>query len=617
MSAARKATSAFVCSLYCSAAILGTLLDVQRAYALDPNAPAVNETPEQAAARLKAEAWKKAHPGQTPPKAASPAAPAQPPAAQPPKAVTTPPAAPPAAKPAAAPPSPPPAAKPAAAPPSPPPTAKSVAAPPPAPPAAKSVDAPPVTPPAANSAATPAAPDANRVRPRGLRPPGGQPPPAGNAAVPAAKPAAAAPAAAAPPPAASPPAPAAAAPAAAPPAGAPQNSQAYGGASQKSQAYGGAPQTNQGLPAANAPKPVIVNTPATEPAPAKLQALKDARTTTTVPTGRPGHPGAAQTVIKEPDNRTIIKQGGKAVIQHDESKRLARSAPNAVVNQQPNGNNVTVINSVNNTQVVNVTDPNGNLLRRYRKGADGNEVNLIDNTPSRRNSHFGRNLAIGAGIGLGVVAGAMLLNSVREVHEPRHELPPERYRVRYDGASDEELYETLSAPPVARLQRAYTLDEVRSTYHLRQHMRSVDLDDINFEFGSWEVDPSQYRTLERMARAMQRVIDRNPNEVFMIEGYTDAVGSQEDNLTLSDRRAESVAEVLTKEFNVPPENLTTQGYGEEYLKIETSGPERANRRVAVRNITPLITRTQESERRDNDRRDYGRDNERRYERYRR
>ena len=442
--------------------------------------------------------------------------------------------------------------------------------------------------------------------------------------MPAAKPAAAAPSPAATPPApaantppATPPAPAAAVPAAAPPAGAPQNSQAYGGAPQKSQAYGGAPQTNQGLPAANAPKPVIVNTPATEPAPAKLQALKDARTTTTLPTGRPGRPGAAQTVIKEPDNRTIIKQGGKAVIQHDESKRLARSAPNAVVNQQPNGNNVTVINSVNNTQVVNVTDPNGNLLRRYRKGADGNEVNLIDNTPSRRNSHFGRNLAIGAGIGLGVVAGAMLLNSVREVHEPRHELPPERYRVRYDGASDEELYETLSAPPVARLQRAYTLDEVRSTYHLRQHMRSVDLDDINFEFGSWEVDPSQYRTLERMARAMQRVIDRNPNEVFMIEGYTDAVGSQEDNLTLSDRRAESVAEVLTKEFNVPPENLTTQGYGEEYLKIETSGPERANRRVAVRNITPLITRTQESERRDNDRRDYGRDNERRYERYRR
>ncbi len=39
---------------------------------------------------------------------------------------------------------------------------------------------------------------------------------------------------------------------------------------------------------------------------------------------------------------------------------------------------------------------------------------------------------------------------------------------------------------------------------------------------------------------------------------------------------------------MPPENLITQGYGEEFLKIETERAERANRRVAVRRITPLI-----------------------------
>lgn len=356
---------------------------------------------------------------------------------------------------------------------------------------------------------------------------------------------------------------------------------------------------------------------ATTPSTAKLQDLKDARTTTTVQTGRPGRPGAQQTVIKEPDGRTIVKQGSKAVIQHDESQRLARSTTTAVVNQQPNGNNVTIINSTNNTQIVNVTDPNGGLLRRYRKGADGSEVTLIENQPRRSRNRFGRNLAIGAGIGLGVVAGAVLLHELTEIHEPRHELTPERYNVRYDGASDDELYETLSAPPVARLQRWYTLDEVRATHNLRQHMRSVDLDDINFESGSWDVDSAEFRTLERMARAMLRVIERNSNEVFLIEGYTDAVGTQEDNLTLSDRRAESVAEVLTREFNVPPENLTTQGYGEQYLKIETSGPERSNRRVAVRNITPLITRSnaysEEKERRE----DYRPRHESRHWRYER
>jgi hypothetical protein len=32
-------------------------------------------------------------------------------------------------------------------------------------------------------------------------------------------------------------------------------------------------------------------------------------------------------------------------------------------------------------------------------------------------------------------------------------------------------------------------------------------------------------------------------------------------------------------FGVPAENLTTQGYAEQYLKINTQEPERANRRV--------------------------------------
>ena len=70
---------------------------------------------------------------------------------------------------------------------------------------------------------------------------------------------------------------------------------------------------------------------------------------------------------------------------------------------------------------------------------------------------------------------------------------------------------------------------------------------------------------------MNRAIQDNPREVFLIEGFTDAVGSDIDNLSLSDRRAQSVATVLTEQFRVPPENLTTQGYGEQYLKVNTQG----------------------------------------------
>jgi len=120
-------------------------------------------------------------------------------------------------------------------------------------------------------------------------------------------------------------------------------------------------------------------------------------------------------------------------------------------------------------------------------------------------------------------------------------------------------------------------------------MPSIDLDTITFDTGSWEVTPDQARLLEPIAAAMRRAIARNPDEIYLIEGHTDAVGSDLDNLSLSDRRAESVAEILTQDFGIPPDNLTTQGYGEQFLKIPTQGPERRNRRVTVRRITPLLT----------------------------
>ena len=78
---------------------------------------------------------------------------------------------------------------------------------------------------------------------------------------------------------------------------------------------------------------------------------------------------------------------------------------------------------------------------------------------------------------------------------------------------------------------------------------------------------------------MADVIARNPNEVFLIEGHTDATGNDVDNLSLSDRRAGSVAEILTETYQIPPENLVTQGYGSQYLKMPTQAAERANRRV--------------------------------------
>ena len=228
-------------------------------------------------------------------------------------------------------------------------------------------------------------------------------------------------------------------------------------------------------------------------------------------------------------------------------------------------------------RVFSEVDANGRLLRRYRRDSSGRELVFVDN---RR---FYRNIAIGVGAGI-VFAGLIIA-----LAPPAHALPRDKYIVNYVSASDDDIYDCLTAPPVERLERSYSLDEIRYSVSLRDRVRRVDLDNINFEFGSFEVTPDQYNKLDRIARAIGRALEANPAEVFLIEGHTDAVGSDEDNLSLSDRRAESVARILVEHFNIPVENLVTQGYGEQFLKINTQEPERQNRRVAMRRITPLLS----------------------------
>ena len=121
---------------------------------------------------------------------------------------------------------------------------------------------------------------------------------------------------------------------------------------------------------------------------------------------------------------------------------------------------------------------------------------------------------------------------------PRILIPRDRYIVDMGSAPPALLYEALEAPPLVPIERAYTLDEIRDNVELRDRVRSVDINTINFATGSWEVSPDQIPQLQALAEAMMKVIGENPATVFMIEGHTDAVGSAEDNMSLSDRRAE-------------------------------------------------------------------------------
>lgn len=279
-----------------------------------------------------------------------------------------------------------------------------------------------------------------------------------------------------------------------------------------------------------------------------------------------------RTVISEPGRIIIKDPNGQSFVRHNEVDRFRLGARDVRV-QQDGNNQRTIVVRPDGTQIITINDREGRLQRRLRRGPDGREIIIIDNT--RRGP---------VGIGGFFVA----------LPPPILRIPRERYIVDYYDAPPQVVYETLYAPPIERLERAYSLDEIRYSPSVRSRMPSIDIDTINFETGSWEIPPDQAESLRVIADGMNQAIQRNPRTVFLIEGHTDAVGNDTDNLSLSDRRAESAAALLTQQFGVPPENLTSQGYGEQYLKVPTDGPERRNRRVTIRNITPLLNGGQAS-----------------------
>ena len=87
-----------------------------------------------------------------------------------------------------------------------------------------------------------------------------------------------------------------------------------------------------------------------------------------------------------------------------------------------------------------------------------------------------------------------------------------------DEAPPELIYDTLLAPPVDRIDRRFRLDEIRYSPNVRMLMPSIDLNTINFELGSWEITPDQGAKLQVIADGLNRAIQGNPREVFLIEG---------------------------------------------------------------------------------------------------
>jgi outer membrane protein OmpA-like peptidoglycan-associated protein len=86
------------------------------------------------------------------------------------------------------------------------------------------------------------------------------------------------------------------------------------------------------------------------------------------------------------------------------------------------------------------------------------------------------------------------------------------------------------------------------------------------------------RSVDKLVEFLQKYTNRN----VLIEGHTDSVGSDEFNLTLSQKRADSLKEALTGK-GIAGERITPVGYGKKYpvASNDTVAGKQQNRRVEV------------------------------------
>jgi len=266
------------------------------------------------------------------------------------------------------------------------------------------------------------------------------------------------------------------------------------------------------------------------------------------------------------NNRVVANSGDRVVVQRDDGQYVVLKDDDALLRQPgstvqtqtfADGSTLTTMSRLDGSKIITIRDAEGRVLRRALQHPDGTQTLLIDDT-----------------------------RPVKQVDLAT--LPKPRNNFIADATDRVALAAALADLDLAGTSQRFSLRQIREIREVRELAPQIDLNAITFATGSAAVRPDQAAKLSELGRALSALIDDNPAEVFLVEGHTDATGKAAFNLALSDRRAESVALVLTEYFGVPPENLVVQGYGEAFLKIRTLEAEQLNRRVAVRRITDLM-----------------------------
>ncbi|MFO1107805.1 MAG: OmpA family protein [Bradyrhizobium sp.] len=132
-----------------------------------------------------------------------------------------------------------------------------------------------------------------------------------------------------------------------------------------------------------------------------------------------------------------------------------------------------------------------------------------------------------------------------------------------------------------RSTRSLSLGEREEVAQLAATKPKIDLE-IHFDYNSADISKGSVQAVQELGKALSDPTLKG--STFVVAGHTDAIGGEEYNQGLSERRADTIKRYLTDKFGINGSDLVTVGYGKTKPKDANNPMDPANRRVQVVNM---------------------------------
>jgi outer membrane protein OmpA-like peptidoglycan-associated protein len=132
-----------------------------------------------------------------------------------------------------------------------------------------------------------------------------------------------------------------------------------------------------------------------------------------------------------------------------------------------------------------------------------------------------------------------------------------------------------------RKTRSLSMGEREEIAEIASTKPNIDLD-IQFDYNSAEISQGSMSSVQELGKALSN--SSLKGSTFVVAGHTDAIGGENYNQDLSERRADTIKRYLTEKYGINGANLVTVGYGKTRPKDPNAPMDPVNRRVQVVNM---------------------------------